>query len=181
MTQDDIRAMVAQRGGAVRAVYAVHDELRAAEPEALACAPACPVCCWQLFGVTDPEWQEVRRYLIQRGLVRKVQQRNAELLREWQAYLKVNHEAIAQDAGRPMRDWYLRASCVFLNERQLCDVYPVRPLNCRTMSASQRCTPEDQSGAARWRWPWERWLQELLWERDARARVLPDLLAELQP
>jgi Fe-S-cluster containining protein len=59
-----------------------------------------------------------------------------------------DHMQIAMD--------FAHKPCMFLDESNgSCTIYPVRPLGCRSMTSTKKCTPEDQSGAVGCRFIWD--------------------------
>ncbi|MBI4053779.1 MAG: YkgJ family cysteine cluster protein [Candidatus Doudnabacteria bacterium] len=150
----------------VKAAYLVCDLLTeralARDGVQLACGKGCSFCCHQMVTCTKGEWEEIHSYLLSRGMLRKQKLRFLRAKAVWLAYFACNQAALEQDPFRIIQD-HLNAPCVFLNGDGSCAVYPVRPIDCRTMTSTVRCTQwEGQEGASRCRYPWMAWATNLI-------------------
>lgn len=104
---------------------------------AITCKPGCTHCCQCAFVCTLFEGLSIGRYLLNK---------KADLEALW-APLR-QQERMQQKLGAPK--WFkLGIHCVFLKDG-MCDIYPVRPLNCRAhyaVSDPDLCRVSGEGGA----------------------------------
>lgn len=133
----------------IKATYETFDEFFQKEAEAsditLACKKGCSQCCHTLVTATEEEVDEIVRYVNfmpwsnKRALVKKI----ATISKEWVDYYKKNQFRIKRSPLAYIKD-YDKKPCVFLGEDGACEVYPVRPVNCRGFSSLRPCSfPEE--------------------------------------
>lgn len=177
MTEDgfeqEVRRKVKEEGlSFVIAVYETLDEYlefcRQNSPVKLACGKGCPACCYQLVVCTPSEWIEIKRYVqsISPSPKRRLFiDRVREAARPGSTTLIVNQPLVERN---PLKgyDLLFGKPCPFLDvESGDCTIYPVRPLDCRTTSATTRCTLS-QLYAERFRFPPELWANQLLMKEE---------------
>lgn len=173
LERSTVQQMVAEAQGLGRlslplAAYSVSDTLRAGDSTPYACQAGCALCCHQVVGATAAEWGEIQTYLGPARLAEHAQ-RNADKLERWAANLRRN--AAAKKPLKALSDWRGKEPCPFLDaSKQVCTIYPVRPLACRVVTSTKRCAIFDEPAAARFRQPWEAWLYEIA---TAGERILP--------
>lgn len=104
---------------------------------AIACKPGCAHCCQCAFVCTLFEGLSIGRYLLSKKV---------DLEALWEPLRQ--QERMQQKLGAPK--WFkLGIDCVFL-KGGMCDIYPVRPLNCRThyaVSEPDLCRMSGEGGA----------------------------------
>jgi len=167
----------------VRAVWAVMDDLTDATFRSqeggnpLACRSGCSFCCYQPVTATAIEWEEIKRYL--RSLPRLERREILARARPWVIAWRKYHEEKAPHAPRRPSspaadqirlhlDWRGKP-CPFLSKQGACSIYPVRPMDCRTMTSTVTCTIWDgQEGIKRFRFPWEFWGNQMILEEQER-------------
>jgi len=156
----------------VLALYQVMDELSAlARPSIqppLACCATCSFCCHQMVTCTKMEWRVIHEYLIGNGLLRKLVQRLRAGVERWLKYYSSNRGALEQNPFKLHAD-HKGQACIYLNQKGCCDIYPVRPMDCRIWVSTIKCGPGVTSGARRAIHPWEEWANSWLLEENARS------------
>lgn len=133
-----------QNADVVAAVYAVHDELtaRAIEEQGvtIACRQGCSVCCNQLVCVVEPEWKLILDYLHEHTKKKLWRQLLAQS-DAWMEYYRAQGEpqihTTLSSITRVYAEWRGKP-CAFLRGGN-CAIYPVRPIDCRTMLSTIRC------------------------------------------
>lgn len=158
-------------------IYRYHSELQAKETTPLACKSGCTMCCKQLVPCTQVEWNAISDYMVKYKLHTKIRKRNAKQLEEWKKYKKVNLPTMAQNPMKVFVDW-MDKPCIFLNEQGSCDIYEVRPMNCRTLTSTVTCTSHHQEGCMQFRFEYDKPMSEPIW-RSGHTMVLPDLFLGL--
>lgn len=158
-------------------IYAEHTALVEKETTSLACKSGCTMCCKQFTPCTKLEWDAISNYLVEHKLHTKIRKRNAKLFEEWKKYKKVNLPTMAQNPKKVFVDW-MNKPCIFLNEQGACDVYEVRPMNCRTLTSTVTCTSLQQNEAKQFRFEYDRPMSEPIWH-SGHTMVLPDLFLGL--
>jgi len=97
----------------------------------IACRPGCGDCCQVNVTVLAPETEAIDSYLRQHLSPEKLAalRRDAHRLRLQVGGLNDEERLLA------------RRSCLFLDSRRCCGIYPVRPLLCRSMTSTdpERC------------------------------------------
>ncbi len=89
------------------------------------CGPGCGSCCIVNVAILFPEGLAIVRYL--GGLKKASRQQIGDKLEElWRAVRGLDDE----------ERMFLRRSCAFLDEQGSCQIYPVRPLLCRSISST---------------------------------------------
>lgn len=164
MTKDELKNKVmeeAKQIGLAKAVYDIHDKLIEKEMP-MACCKGCSICCQQLVGCSLPEWAEIDKFLTENKLWEKIKKRNRKYIRDWTNYRKENLAELQKNGIKALQDWFDKP-CIFLN-KGICDIYPVRPMNCRTISSTRKCQEHSEKECRRFRWEYERWLTEIFWE-----------------
>jgi len=158
----------------IMALYAVLDEWTArgieAEETKPACHGGCSFCCHQLVSSTAIEWVEIRSFILGLSATARywLTKRIKKRLPEWHTYFKEFDLKIRTHQRNPLNDW-MGKPCVFLNAQGQCDIYPVRPIDCRTFSSTIVCSNETKGdGVQRCRFPWELWANNWLLEYQAK-------------
>jgi Fe-S-cluster containining protein len=130
----------------VLAVYQTLDKFLAEEIENsgtfLACKKSCSACCYQMVTCTKPEMKEIVIFVknMTRENRRRLKKRLKKFGEKWQKYFK-NKKAILEINPFQSYDDYWGKPCPFLNPNTgACDIYPVRPIDCRTYSSVKQCT-----------------------------------------
>ena len=157
----------------VLAVYRIVDEWTARAIEGgqiqLACRRGCSFCCHQLVTCTNIEWREIRKFL--KSIKKRRYSLDNRLRRarlEWREYFRNNQDLLRSNPMKPHDDWQGKP-CPFLNQEGLCDIYPVRSIDCRTLSSTETCTNwKKQEGSKRFRFEWELWANNLILEEEKR-------------
>jgi len=114
---------------AARAVQHLAEESLSQHPqfrERIACRPGCSDCCQINVAVLCAEAEAICSYLRQNFSPGEL-----ELFR------KKAHRLHLQVGGLNDEERLLaRASCLFLDEKKSCNIYPVRPLLCRSLTST---------------------------------------------
>ena len=99
------------------------------ESEPAACEKGCDACCYfAVITVSRSELDEIRYYLN----AKQDEEVGVILKRQWSDWETQNNSAIQP--------------CPFLlKEQGRCSVYPVRPMACRLLLSSRKCSREDES------------------------------------
>ena len=147
-----------------KAVHEVHDELINKETLKMACAKGCSLCCHQVVPSSKIEWDDIEKYIDEHNIREMIAERGKETIEEWKQYLADNWSEIMKDNQKPFNDWVLRKPCIFLDDKGSCDIHEVRPMSCRTMSSTVKCTSFSQPEAERFRFPYEKSLMEAIWK-----------------
>lgn len=180
MNEEDFRAevnnKVKQGLSFVLAVYKTLDEFVAQEIKVtglvLACKKGCSFCCNQLITCTEIEMNEIVQFLkklprkVQREIVTKAQRKAAQ----WRQYFdqkKPTVDISFSEISHRHQDWRNRP-CPFLNtSRGLCYIYPVRTMDCRTLSSTTPCTSWRHPDAKRFRFQCETWANNMIMDKQA--------------
>lgn len=153
--------------GFVEAVYRVTDELTEQEIARsgieIACEKGCSFCCSQIVTVADDEWLAIEKCFIRlpEATMEKLYRRTKEILPLWTKWWRERRDESHEHPEVLYRDW-AGIACVFLNEEGACDIYPVRPIDCRRVSSPVRCQTLDQPGRRGFTFPWHAWALQLL-------------------
>ena len=172
-----VREMMAQEQiSFVLAIYRIIDEWSAAEITdsglQLACRPGCDFCCHQLVTCTEIEWTEIKKYIESLDSKRRYwfSRRLQPFRRDWKRWYRKRPVDFQPNPLKVYRDW-LGKPCPFLNEGR-CDIYPVRPIDCRTLTSTQTCIQwENQEGAKRFRFDWELWANNIIMDEQGRLSL----------
>jgi Fe-S-cluster containining protein len=85
------------------------------------CKQGCGACCFQQVQITDSEKELISGYVAQRNLFPNLEERK-----------RLGRQARASRFG----DWgelrHEDKRCIFLDEKQNCKIYEVRPMSCRS-------------------------------------------------
>lgn len=152
MTEEEFRANVATKvadgSSFVNAVYETMDEAAAEEDQSQwACHKGCSACCYQMVHITTYEAAKIIRYL--NGLERKKRKPILKrVLKSIDKYWKWVHRMGGKDNQQLADDIWVRAQwkgkvCPFLNSRDRCSIYPVRPISCRSAYSTVVCNTEE--------------------------------------
>jgi Fe-S-cluster containining protein len=136
------------------------------------CSTGCGICCHQLVGCTDLEWNPIVHFLLTLPEKEKYwfRRRVKPLLVQLRRYFDRNPKIFQYRIRDPIREWQ-GTPCPFLTQQMACLIYPVRPIDCRTMSSTNVCTVWDElPGVKRMRFPWEKWANN--WILEEQARIL---------
>lgn len=118
----------------------------------IACHQGCSQCCRQLICCTTLEMELIVKYidflprLSRRNLKGKLKREAFWLNRFYQQTiikfpdLPQRWEVFAQ----PLKKIYNGRNCSFLNIRNLCSIYPVRPIDCRIAKTKNICGEEKE-------------------------------------
>lgn len=125
------------------AIYQTYDEFMKKElntDDIIACEKGCGMCCYQLVCCTEIEIQEIFKYIdeLPRAKRRTLMTRLHKFAKKWIIYYIQNESNI--DSMKIYVDWWGKP-CPFLNEEEYCDIYPVRIIDCRTVTNKTRCAP----------------------------------------
>ena len=159
-------------------IWKRHEELVTKETVLLACSSGCNTCCYQLVPVIWSEWEYIEAYLKEKNLKGVIYNREKKVIQKWTRYKTDNKTWLTKDPAKPFHDWRGK-KCIFLNHFGKCDIYPVRPMNCRTVSSTAKCKSLMQPEARRFRFPYEKELTEELWKM-APSMAIPDLFMGLK-
>jgi len=109
---------------------------------AVACQPACPVCCTQNVTMTAVEGEEILRYIQHQGLAKWLGDILGASGQTTPPMVTTNQFAAACLAGQETNsDWPAnQTSCPFLSGG-LCRIYAARPFACRLFLSTRRCQP----------------------------------------
>ena len=178
LTAEDFSRMVQElvTGGGlgfVEAVYRITDELTEQEftrsRKEMACSKGCRLCCCQMVTAADDEWLVIETYLFTMSfeVKEKLYKRTTDLIPLWTKWWE---ERSDESRGHPdvlYRDW-TGIPCIFLNEESICDIYPVRPIDCRRVSSPVPCQSLSQLGAQGFTFPWHHWALQMLNEHHVQ-------------
>lgn len=160
----------------ILALYQVVDEMTAQgvrdEEVKPACHAGCSFCCHQLVVCTDLEWAAIKSFLESLPAKQRyaMSRRIKCLMKSWRQYWQKHSRAIRLSLRKPLTDWHGQP-CPFLGDDQTCIIYPVRPIDCRTMSSTIVCTRWDtMPGVKRLRFTWERRANNWILEEEARIQ-----------
>jgi Fe-S-cluster containining protein len=132
-----------------------------------ACYEGCGHCCYQMVTCTELEWREIEPHIEtikegRRDLVRRL----LRAQKNWREYCLKRPEILFSHSLQVYRDWF-RRPCPFLNQRSGCDIYPVRPIDCRTTHAHIQCEGMGSPNAVRFVFDWELWPNNWILEEQA--------------
>lgn len=194
ITQESFREAVEEKiaGGLsfVLAVYRTFDEFFEKEFQVsgvtLACKKGCSNCCHTLITCTEMEFNEAIHFI---GLLPKhvrfpLLRRLRQFARDWRDYYRANERRLNMDPFASFNEWEGRP-CPFLNEEDgSCAIYPVRIMDCRTLTSLIPCvSPVTEvvipcelhtEGPGRYRFQGETWANNLIAEEQQRKLGLPD-------
>lgn len=141
----------------IGAVYQTYDKWFEREYESLeiACKKGCGKCCHQVITCTRPEMEEVFRYIesLSKSRRRELIVRLKKTARKYLKWYQNNKGLLEGDSFAFHKAW-LGKPCPFLNDKGECDIYPVRIIDCRTVTSTTDCQ-KDSSGRKRFRFPFE--------------------------
>ena len=172
----------------VLATYQALDEFVAREIEesgvVLACREGCSNCCLQLISCTEMEADEVVGFIrsMPRTARHPLEVKVKKHAIEWGRYYQKNERRLRINPFISFQDW-LGQPCVFLNQRGTCDIYPVRIMDCRTVTSLVPCTeasasaripcPLHHQGPGRFRFQSETWANNMILDEQLRrARTM---------
>jgi Fe-S-cluster containining protein len=157
----------------VLAVYRTLDEFLEQEIRnsgiSLACKRGCSLCCFQLVTCTEIEMNEIVSFVknMTRKNRRQLEKRLKKFGQKWAEYYRAK-KIILEINPFQIYDDYWGKPCPFLNPTSgICDIYPVRIIDCRTFSSLTQCT-EDLKEAQRFRFPPEKWANNMIMEEQER-------------
>jgi len=156
----------------ILAVYQIYDEFLKQEIQEsgikLACKKGCCLCCYHLINCTEMEIDEVIRYiknlpkLKRRPLVLRLR----SFAKKWQKYYQRNESILSQNPFQAVNDWRGKP-CPFLNKKtKSCDIYPVRIMDCRTVTSVIPCTRVPGDKFVRFRFRTESLTNNLILDRQ---------------
>lgn len=129
----------------VIAVCQVLDDFTAREIQnsgvVIACEKGCAKCCYQLITCTEPEIDEIAKFIkgLPRASRRPLQVRIKKIAQKWLDYWQKNEILLKVYSFKQIEDWWGKP-CPFLNlTSQSCDIYPVRTIDCRTLRSTTPC------------------------------------------
>lgn len=159
----------------VRAMYEVFDQwMENAIQQGkvrFACHKGCGQCCYQMVTCTQLEWHEIETYLKTIKVGRKdLICRLLAAQKSWRRYCVEHTNILATHSLEVYRDWF-KKPCPFLNQKGSCDIYPVRPIDCRTTHAYTRCTDPGNQNIVRFVFDWELYPNNWILEEQARRGV----------
>ena len=163
----------------IHAIYQLVDQLSAQALQEqgiqLACHKGCCFCCHQLITCTPMEWRAIRVYFPTLSFRPKywLRRRLPGLQREWLEYHQQKGKPAVQNPIE-VHDHWLGKPCPFLNHWGECDIYPVRPIVCRGMSSTIKCSQwQGQPGVRYMVFGWERWANNLILDNTFPKAVTP--------
>lgn len=124
-------------------LHIIYDEYhRWARRFAVACRPACPVCCTQNVTMTAVEGEEILDYALRQGLEEWLGDTLAAIEQAPPPPMTINQFAAACLAGQEVSDQWPanHRPCPFLGDG-LCRIYEARPFACRLFLSSRPCQP----------------------------------------
>jgi hypothetical protein len=170
----------------IAATYKTFDEFYDKEFKAsgitLACKKGCSTCCHTLITSTEMEIDEAIKYVnhLPRDARIPIVKRVARMSREWRDYFNNNQFQIKVDPFKTFKDWEGKP-CPFLGDSGACDIYPVRIVDCRTLTNLKPCNyPEkttffadiDTQGPSRYRFLSETWATNSIMENQQQKMGL---------
>ena len=180
VTREAFRRMLEDRAGPlVRDVYDVLDELNERVPREmgvrLACKLGCAACCMQLASCHNSEWALIEEFLLNEA--RKMPRQQRRQLRRQLEKAARNYAGmypvgtILPPPDRLLKDWFGKP-CPFLLDKK-CAVYPVRPLVCRIVTSTTRCSSPVGGGSRQSRFDYENEAVILVQNHVARGGIAP--------
>lgn len=169
------KKIIDEKTSFVLATYRTFDEFFIKELETsgiiLTCAKGCSKCCRTFITSTEMEINEVIGFVNRLPRITRmpIVRRALAQAREWRDYVGDNAFKIKVEPFKVYKDW--AKPCPFLGEDGACDVYPVRIVDCRTLSAIGPCTLEERVryfgdihavGPLRYRFLSEDWASNLI-------------------
>lgn len=143
----------------------------------LACKKGCAICCSSTFlTCTEMEIDMIIDFI--NGLPRESRipllRKIKSSIRKWQDYYTKNEFLLSINPFQVYQDW--QKPCCFLNvEGGYCEIYEVRPIDCRTYTSLTPCYPKMEThapstlywqGVGRFRFQSERWANNLILEEQ---------------
>jgi len=129
----------------VLAIYRVLDEFVAEEIRAsgivLVCKSGCSTCCNQLIVCTQIEMDEIIRFVdcLPRESRIPLLRRMRDAATQWRDYFEKEGYKLKFEHFKYYLDW-IDKPCPFLNPNNgACDIYPVRIIDCRTLTSTISC------------------------------------------
>ncbi len=174
----------------VLAVYQTFEEFLDQEMKifriTLACKKGCSACCYTMVTCMEREMDEIVKYVreipraVRRPLVRELE----KVAIKWRNYYEQNKSALTANPFQAFKDWQGKP-CPFLNKtRGGCEIYPVRIIDCRTLTSLIPCRFPAMStaipcelraeGPGRYRFRCESWATNLIMEEQQRKLGLSD-------
>lgn len=117
----------------------IHDLAREYQ---FSCCAGCSFCCYQPVLASPMELGEIRKYLEGLDAERQqlIQSRFQLLKSDWLKWIGRFDKSDPPDEEEILRQWK-GIPCIFLDVQSgQCDIYPVRPIICRTTVNDQECT-----------------------------------------
>lgn len=167
----------------VSAVYKTFDEFLEREIEktsiTLACKKGCPGCCYQMVTCTEWEIAEVIEFLkaSERRVRQKLLWEVRKGIKKWKKYFKRRAGVLEKRPFQVLVDW-LDVPCVFLNRTKgVCNIYPVRIIDCRTSTSLTPCGSGveahipcelDWPGPGRMRFQCEIWANNMILDEEKK-------------
>ena len=160
ITKDDFGQLVQKKieeegdVSLIRAVFQVYTTLWNEERknQIFSCNRGCCKCCYQLVTCTELEIDEIRRFitLLPKKSRRQITAKFKKFAGKWFKYYEKNQNHMKINMLKPIKDW-LGKPCVFLDETKgMCQIYPVRPIDCRTYYSHTKCkNRNDLNGVVR--------------------------------
>jgi len=170
----------------IAALYQALDQAVAQEIQGsgfqLACHKGCASCCYQLVNCTGIEARLIAEFV--RGLPLAERQLLAKeawpKILAWRQYHQKN-QAAATTPERVLQihqDWQNKP-CPFLNAKQgTCWIYPVRPIDCRTLLSEACCASGQKNVAKRFPFACQLWANNLILEVQGAVTPLMHWLSE---
>lgn len=174
----------------ILAVYQAFEEFLEQEAKifgvTLSCKRGCSSCCYTLVTCTEMEMDEIVGFikamsrLTRRPLLKQLQKTAIK----WWNYYQRNERALSANPFQAFKDWEGKP-CLFLNRaRGHCEIYPVRIIDCRTLTSLAPCRFPAMSttipcelrteGPGRYRFRCENWATNLIMEEQQRKLGLSD-------
>jgi Fe-S-cluster containining protein len=131
-----------------------------------------------LIFCTEEEINEVIRFLnsLSRATRIPLIKRIMGYVREWRDYYRNNEFSIRLKPFKPLEDWAGKPCCFLNEESGGCDIYPVRIMDCRTLTNLTPCESGKMQtlipcelhspGPGRFRFQCERWANNLILEEQ---------------
>lgn len=188
ITKQKFRAAVARKMSKknstfVLAVYKTFDEFLDREIEktgvTLACGKGCSGCCYQMVTCTEWEIAEVLKFLktCEKRVRQKLLWEIRKGIKKWKKYFKRRVDFLERRPFQVFVDWNNKP-CVFLNTIEgVCNIYPVRIMDCRTSSSLTPCGSGvkahipcelDWPGPGRMRFQCEIWANNMILDEEKK-------------
>jgi len=133
-------------------IFRLMDELTEEylEENEITCHRGCSWCCYQLVCCTTLEMELIIDYIslrpkpIRRSIKQKAKKDALDFYRYYQRNILASSSSLAmvsierwEDVGPALRKAHRERPCIFL-DKDLCSIYPVRPVDCRSAKTKDK-------------------------------------------